>query len=156
MSKLGITTLSTFVLVLSGFSANSQEAKQSAVLPVSEAQRVTQLCSRSGPSKIDGSWTPSKADVEKLELHLSQISKLRSNGGIRGEQVHHPERYYRQYVGVVVGGRKVIYVNAICQSRPPASWQERLADVCDGGCNWGVEYDVSTDKFSDLQMNGVG
>jgi hypothetical protein len=144
------------LLAIFGIIANSQEAKKSAVLPDNQSSRVTQLCSRGGPSKIDGSWTPSKEDVEKLESDLARVAKLRSKGGIRGGQVKHPERYYRQYLGIIVGHRKLIYVNAICESEPPPSWREQLSDVCDGGCNWGVEYDVTTRTFSNLQMNGVG
>jgi hypothetical protein len=79
-----------------------------------------------------------------------------ARGGAEGVQVKHPERYYRQYLGIIVHGRKIIYINAFCE-KPLDFWQERFYEVCDGGgCFWGVEYDVDSGRFSNLQMNGVG
>ena len=68
--------------------------------------------------------------------------------------------------------KKIIYISAISRSEPergPCSnkdgiitdekcefWKHHAWIVCDGGTNWGVIYDVSTSKFSDLAVNGVG
>jgi hypothetical protein len=63
----------------------------------------------------------------------------------------------------VVGGRKLIYINAFC-SKPQdivvekgwSDWRKDPVEVCDGGdCFWGAVYDVLSGKFSDLQVNGV-
>jgi hypothetical protein len=91
-----------------------------------------------------------------MESHLSLISQLRSQSGIEGARIEHPERYYRQYVGIVIGKRRLIYINAFCVEKPPSYWLERLVDVCDGGCSWGVIYDIEGGEFSDLAMNGIG
>jgi len=90
-----------------------------------------------------------------MESRLSRISRLRTRSGIVGTRIGHPNRYYRQYLGIIIKNRKFIYINGLCEDKPPESWREMLNDVCDGGCNWGVVYDVATGKFSHLEMNGV-
>ena len=58
-------------------------------------------------------------------------------------------------MGVVVSGRKLIYVNGICV-KPPSYWTLKQEDVCDGvACFWGVLYDPATREFSPFEMNGV-
>jgi hypothetical protein len=89
-----------------------------------------------------------------METQLSRISRLRSKFGVIGAHIERPERYYRQYVGIVVAKRKLIYINAFCDDNPLPIWRERIVDVCDGGCSWGVVYDVEKETFSDLKMNG--
>jgi hypothetical protein len=90
-----------------------------------------------------------------MESRLSRVSRLGSKSGIIGEQIEHPEKYYRQYVGIVVKDRRLIYINAFCDEQPPSGWRERVVDVCDGGCSWGAVYDVTTGDFADLEMNGI-
>lgn len=154
MEYISSIVLITALLVTSF--AQGQARAKSVLLPSSEAQNVTKLCSRGGPAKVKGSWEPMKAELDALESRLPRIAKLRSIGGLDGIQIKHPNHYYRQYVAIIVEGRKLIYINGICQDEPPSNWHERLSDVCDGGCNWGVVYDPSTGQFSDLQTNGVG
>jgi len=133
-----------------------QDNIRSVILPEKAAQQISQLCSREGPPKFDSAWTPTDDDIRKMESQLLRISRLRSKGGIVGESIERPERYYRQYVGIVVAKRKLIYINAFCDEKPPSIWKERIVDVCDGGCSWGVVYDVEKGTFSDLEMNGIG
>jgi len=90
-----------------------------------------------------------------MESRFTRISRLRSKSGIMHARVEHPARYYRQYVGIIVGKRKLIYVNAFCDDKPPSYWRERAVNVCDGGCSWGVVYDIVTGEFSELELNGV-
>lgn len=149
-----LTSVVLIVVVLS-MTAPGQEERESVLLPPSEANSVTRLCSRGGPGKVDGSWQPTKAELEVMESRLPQISRLKSGGGLVGLRIRHPNHYYRQYVAIVVGGRNFIYINGICQEKLPSNWHEHLVDVCDGGCNWGVLYDPASGKFSDLQTNGI-
>jgi hypothetical protein len=125
------------------------------LLPETEAERARQLCSRPGPPKFQGTWKPTDTDIQTMESRLSRISRLRTQSGIVGEQIEHPERYHRQYLGIVIDNRKFIFINAFCDSKPDDSWREMLVDICDGGCSWGVVYDVAAGKFSHLEMNGV-
>jgi len=132
-----------------------QDKTRSVILPEKAAQQISQLCSREGPPKFDSAWTPTDDDIRKMESQLSRISRLRSKGGIEGARIERPERYYRQYVGIVVAKRKLIYINAFCDEKPPSVWKESIVDVCDGGCSWGVVYDIEKGTFSDLEVNGI-
>ena len=128
-------TIFVFLVILSG---NLQAKQQKwVVLPPTQAEVVARLCSRSALPKVDGSWEPTTADVTAMEKRLSEIPKLQSKAADSGVPVKDPRRYYRQYVGVVVAGRKLIYINAFCES-PPSHWQQKLVDDCDGGCNSGA------------------
>lgn len=138
------------------------EGTRSTVLPESAAQLLAHPCSRSGPPRFEKSWRPTRADIQALESRLDRISLLRSAGLIRGEQIENPSRYYRQYVGLVVGGRKLIYLNAFCKKpedvvvRQGGDWRQNPIDVCDGGdCFWSAVYDPNSGEFSDLQVNGI-
>lgn len=91
------------------------EGKRSTVLPESAARLLAHPCSRSGPPRFEKTWRPTGADVQELESRLDRISLLRSTGLIRGRQIENPSRYYRQYVGIVIGDRKLIYLNAFCE-----------------------------------------
>ena len=138
---------------------NAQSADMSVVLPRGQARRVTRLCSRRGPFKVDSSWTPASSDIAKLEANLANITSLHSEAGevgdLAGQQIEKPERYYRQYVGIVVNGKKLIYVNAACHPRASDGWRTQFLDGCGGGsCYWGVEYDPRAGRFSNLHVNG--
>ena len=130
----------------------AQGKKPYALLPVSSAHNVSHLCSREGISNT-GSWYPNAGQIGLLEFRLVSVSRLRINGETRNGQVLHPDAYYRQYIPVVVGSKKRIYVNAFSQ-KPPASWRTRLVDICDtGATEWGVLYDSAAGEFSDLRTN---
>ena len=125
------------------------------LLPESEIVGISRLCSRKGP-KVDGSWKPTTADIAMLESHLSRISLLKSRGVLNGINITHPGDCYRQYVPIIVAGRKLIYVNAFCNIVLP-EWRKQFIDICDGGESaWGVLYDPATGEFSELATNGVG
>ena len=124
------------------------------VLLPQNGKSVLQLCSRRGP-KVDGSWKATEQDIALLESNLAHISSLRSAGSLKGARIAHPENCYRQYIPVMVAGRKLIYVNALCDIEVPG-WRTHFVTICDGGESaWGVLYDPTTREFSDLEVNGV-
>ncbi len=101
------------------------------------------------------SWTPSQTDIEGLESKLSQISELKirswESTSIR---IEHPEKYFRQYVGVKHHGKREIYINAFDDDPPPPGWRTRLYVVVDGDIGyWHAFYDPDTKTFSDLTIN---
>ena len=143
------------VTLLFAGALSAQEKRPSVVLPPSGAQAVNRLCSRSGPGRIDSGWVPEARDVEKLEARLGEV-KLESSGSAR-TTIPNPFSFYRQYVGIVVNGRRLIYINAFARDLVSQTWKTRLVDVCDGGpAFWGVLFDPVASKFFDLQTNGVG
>ena len=114
-----------------------QKKGRSAVLPESAADQIKRLCSRPGPPSFEGTWVPKDDDIRLMEKRLNRISRLRSRSGMLGVRIEHPDRYHRQYIGIIVDKRKYIFINAFCDDKPPSQWQEFVIDVCDGGCSWG-------------------
>lgn len=119
-----------------------------------------QLCSRPGPPRFDGTWTPTDADIRALESHLSKISELHTKTFRSGRQIQHPEEYYRQYFGIRVGKKNLIYINAFDDSLTSLDekilqmWRTTPIIGCDGGKSfWGAVYDPASGTFSDLEIN---
>ncbi|HEX7294400.1 MAG TPA: hypothetical protein VF251_01525 [Pyrinomonadaceae bacterium] len=91
-----------------------------------------------------------------MEARFSEINKLTvEECCVIGYRVEHPEEYYMQYVGIIVDGKKLIYINAFGATEPSDSWKEKAVVICDGGTAWGVLYDPQTKKFSKLAVNGI-
>ena len=70
------------------------------------------------------------------------------------------QQYYRQYVGVIAGGKKLIYLNAFISGglavNPNKDWKTTAIIVCDGGDGfWGVEFDPADNAFHHYASNGV-
>lgn len=117
--------------------------------PVIAAQ-VLDTCSRSSPGReagaVTGYWAPSRQQVEQLEAQLPRLEA----------QVPNAADFDRQYVGIEMGGRRVIYLNAF--HLPDGADIDPSRDairVCDGGAQfWGAVFDPATGTFSDVQFNG--
>ncbi len=117
--------------------------------PVIAAQ-VLDTCSRSSPGReagaVTGYWAPSRQQVEQLEAQLPRLEA----------QVPNAADFDRQYVGIEMGGRQVIYLNAF--HLPDGADIDPSRDairVCDGGAQfWGAVFDPATGAFSDVQFNG--
>ena len=140
---------------LASCASGRSPAGRSVVLPASDYARVLMLCSREGPRGVEGSWEVSAGVVLDLERDLPKLARLRSSACcLWGGRVRDPGSYYRQYVGIVVGSRRLVYVNAF-RSLPGPSWRSEPVGGCDGGeGHWGVVYDPATRRFSDLAFNG--
>jgi hypothetical protein len=148
---LRIVAIAMLLILSAGMSA--QEKKPYAVLLGGAAHHISRLCSREGISGVGGSWVPGTDLIAELESRLTSVSRLRSKGELKDVQILHPGGYYRQYIPVVVGSRKLIYLNAF-SDKPPGSWRTRIVDVCDSGATeWGVLYDPTSGEFSDLRTN---
>ena len=123
-------------LFLTTSTSHAQAIRPSVLLPRAEARSITRLCSREAPTKVDGSWEPTKADLEALESRIPEIASL---SGWRARKMGDPRSFYRQYVAINVQGRRLIYINALCFEKAPSYWREQLVNPCDGGqCFWGA------------------
>lgn len=117
--------------------------------PVVAAQ-VLDTCSRSSPGRepgrVTGYWAPSRQQVEQLEAQLPWLEA----------QVPKAADFDRQYVGIEMDGRQLIYLNAF--HLPDDADIDPARDairVCDGGAQfWGAVFDPASGRFSDVQFNG--
>ncbi len=149
-----VVFVASLVLALCGFVL--AQRKKSVLLPSSEAKTLANQCSRPSPPGFTETWEPTGADIKRMESRLSQIADLRAKCCMEGAQIENPSHFYMQYVGIVVKCKRLIYINAFADDKPPEFWRERAVMVCDGGTDWGVLYDPEKGKFFDLAVNGVG
>ena len=102
-------------------------------------------------------WEPTVADMNDAEGNLSQIAILPAEDGNPQSRIDDPHQYFRQYLAVVANGKKTLFLNAFCTDEGHSNdWRKHLIFVYDGGkCFWHAVYDQATQKFSELQVNGV-
>ncbi len=137
---------------------------RSAVLPQGMAAEVLRQCSRPAPS-FEATWQIAADDVDQLERDLPRLNGMKARGCcIAGAAIENVDQYFRQYAGIVVGGRRYIYINAFpvdtFDDWPPQvpipDWKQEPFQACDGGfAYWGVLYDPVTRRFSELAFNGI-
>lgn len=146
-----LRALSLLIALVSGTSI----AAESVVLSPEHIGIAKQQCSRPVPKGIEGAWMPSAAEAAAVDAALLPIERFEAVTIVRPYPVIDPYSYARQYVGVIIHGRRLIYINAF-----PASWikqqyRNKPFMACDGGTMfWGALYDPQTHQFSDIAANG--
>ena len=123
------------------------------------ASELTSQCSRYAPENFEGTWEPSDVDIQELEKRFALIEDMQAEKCCAlGATVSDVHAYYRQYVGIIVNGRKLIYINAIRRgAEHDFDWRAKPLIACDGGfAFWGALYDPEDSRFLDLAFNGIG
>jgi hypothetical protein len=119
-------------------------------------ERAEELGIASWLVENDGFWTPSADDILNLEEKIAEYLSQNSSQFYRQPPVWEQlDEYQRQYIGLERGDRQIIYGNYFCNSGS-VNWREKLVVVDDGGdCFFQVEYDVESEVFIKLLVNGV-
>jgi hypothetical protein len=95
-------------------------------------------------------FEPSEADVTAFEVHLAAFLRASKDKHARAV-ASKLAGYRRQFVGVVVGGRRLIFGNFFCRETPATE----PVDVDDGGdCYFELFYDPTSHEFSRLYIHG--
>jgi hypothetical protein len=118
------------------------------------ALELTEQCSRVSPGPVENTWTPSAADIDAMEPAL--LERVRQELATAGAQ-EDAATYVRQYGGLVIGGKRVIYTHGFIEriDDPDEGWRTHARIICDGGpITFGVEYDLATRAFSNFAFNG--
>jgi hypothetical protein len=104
--------------------------------------------------KITGYWVPSARDIDDLEKQLvTYMTGLSHAETLRPP----PESYDRQYIGIYVKGKKLIYGNYFPPSFSKYDPQGKPIDVCDGGPrHWGIVFHPKTNTFTNLSFSSLG
>ena len=132
----------------------SGQTERSVLLPAHELKAVSDRYSLVRSEKYDGTWEPTKADLDGLDKSISQVSGMKIVGWPSSVHIEHPEKYYRQYLAVLVAGKKMIFVNAFSYVEEFPHWRDRLVLVEDGDLGfWQALYDPETMQFSNLRIN---
>ena len=103
----------------------------------------------------DGFWTPSSEDIWRLEDQIAEYLSQNADAFYRQPPVwQRLDEYQRQYIGLERGGRRLIYGNFFCNNMD-LNWLQDLVVVEDGGeCYFQVEYDLESEVFTMLMVNG--
>jgi hypothetical protein len=123
------------------------------ILPGDVGQSLLRQCSRGTPANVSQFWNPSSEQIRKLEFLLPRYVR---HGAGRKPGIPDNVEYHRQYVGIIVDGKRLIYGNFY-----PASVSDYFDEkstpvvVCDGGASfWGIVFEPESSVFLDLQVNG--
>ena len=123
-----------------------------AVLGADQAELVEEQCSRPNPPRYDSTWQPGPEDIKRLEQDLPSLDALAPGNTPR---LGDAAAYDRQYFGIQVKGRRLIYVNAFLETMANKDWKQYAIVICDGGSRaWGALYDPDSRDFSDFSFNG--
>jgi hypothetical protein len=118
------------------------------------ALELTEQCSRISPGPVESTWTPSDADIRAMEPALLERVRQELTAANTEEDA---ATYVRQYGGLVIGGKRVIYTHGFIQriDDPEEGWRTHARIICDGGpITFGVEYDPATRTFANFAFNG--
>lgn len=103
----------------------------------------------------DGAFTPDAATIARLEARLSNFLAQNQNqfNAHKPPIVERLAQYKFQYWGEIQNDKRVIVVNAFCAHFE--NWKTQRVLVLDGGdCFFGLGYDMETDSFFGLTVNG--
>lgn len=119
----------------------------------------THLFSTGALKPVAHYWRPDQGQLDELEIYLTEISLMHPRYWDWSPTVQDPSSYNLQFLGVELGGKKQILVNAACHldddDEDATQWNSRLYIVSDGFiCYWHAFYTPDTQSFSDLTING--
>jgi hypothetical protein len=125
------------------------------VIPEGRAEEMSLGTWLSPNADIEGYWTPTEEDVLLVEEKLPSFLQENSNSFRRQPPVWEQlDSYKRQYAGLVLNRRKIIYGNFFC-SDTGRDWKKEWIFVLDGGdCFFQIQFDIASGTFSGLMVNG--
>jgi hypothetical protein len=126
------------------------------VMPPSKTAALLRQCSRQTPPPGSAGWMPRMADIVALERSLPKALHAQSPDKNQN-WLSAPAGWRRQYVGMIRGGKRLIYGNFFPKRTDEGNgWRSVPMIICDGGpVFFGVEFDVQTQRFTHLAFNGM-
>jgi hypothetical protein len=121
----------------------------------------------------EGFWTPSPQEVELVETRLkealqkavkdpaqlNEYAKTSDSQKYLSQQIaqilSHYGEYRRQYIGLVIHGKRHIYVNSFSSRDSASDYTKQFVMVLDGGFwFWQILYSMDDGTFLNLSING--
>ena len=136
---------------------DSYKPPNAVVLSASHGEDLMKQCSRPSP-EAKKFWDITKTDSDVLEEYFNKLLAMKSK---EGNRITNLRNYAYQYLGITIGNKKYIYINAfqLKADKSPdevyPSWKTSPVKPCDGGTMfWGALFDMQTKEFSQLAFNG--
>ena len=150
----GRTIRTLIILCLFGCSS-APSSDLWAVFPERSAEQLGLGTWAAPEADLDGYWSPSEEDILNLEGKLDSFLRENADQFKRQPPVWEQlDQYKRQYVGVVVNGKQIIHGNFFCNDAG-MDWKKDWVFVMDGGdCFFQLQYDVESETFLNLSVNG--
>ena len=120
------------------------------IIPAGDAARFYEASA--GIGAAESYFTPTVADIDAMTARLR--AQLASPGP---QPITRPfDAFHFHHIGVVRGGRRLIFTNAFCNTYGDR-WLREPISVDDGGdCYFDLKYDIETGSLLELHVNGVG
>ncbi len=156
------------LLAYSTLAAFSQDTSHPAIrhyiMDTAAGKALIRPCSRSAPPAVQGFYVPSPETVQEMEEVFNRLQDLVArNCCVMGDKLGDIHTYDLQYLGVLIQGKRFIYINAFPKTLAKELLQSHLDPhttpvvACDGGAGfWGALFEVETKQFSELAFNGIG
>jgi hypothetical protein len=140
---------------LAAYGANTMVSPQSVILAAEFGPVLVKSCWGESPiaGDITGYWSPTISDAGQMEQALPAY--------LEHSEVHRPfSDYYRQYVGIIANGKRLVFVSAFAKDHAEdwardQGWLRKPIIVCGGSTDfWRVAFDPETKQFSHWDVNG--
>ena len=143
----------TFLLLLFPMLSFGIEIK---VINNKDGKLSTGQCSRSSPQEIESYWQIDSESLLLLKQNMHKVNTVKSRACCNNTKIENHDNYNYQATGIVINGKKVIYINAFHKSTNSHFFdRDDLITVCDGGNYfWGVEFHMQEKVFKNLAVNG--
>jgi hypothetical protein len=144
-------------------------AEMGSVLSQSAVPGLLADCSQGEPKGIEY-WAPTREDLDALERGLQPVLQEAIRRASPGDGAPlKAEDYYRQYVGIIRNGKRLIHVSGFHRdyarsvagihsqgaSGDTLRWRTVPISACDGGTMFfSVEYDPRKHSFTRVRFNG--
>lgn len=147
--------LATLLAGCNGAGATATANDLWVIFPESRAKEMRIGTWLSSGADFGGYWTPTEEDVLNLEGQLRAFLSQNFESFNRQPPVWEQlDNYKRQYAGVTIKGRKVIYGNFFCTDSE-MNWTSEWIFILDGGdCYFQLQFDVESGTFTELTVNG--
>jgi hypothetical protein len=146
-----------WAVVLGPFAKACRSARDWTILPAQEAMALREPCSRAFPEGMSAYWKPSRRDVEEAEQALPAAIQSALSRASREERapLSASPRYYRQYVGFVRGGHRVLYLSAFEHEHFEDDYRRHWLRTCDAWLSaFGAVYDLEKREFDWFSFDG--
>ena len=147
-----------FLSLFAAYAGTTTLSTQSVILPADFGPQLVHGCGvtfAKYEGDVTGYWSPGVDDAKQMERALPAYLKQ--------TEVHRPfTDYYRQYVGIVAGGMRLVFVSAFASPSGvrekdfiPADWRDTPVTICGGSTDaWRVAFDPQRKQFSHWSVNG--
>jgi hypothetical protein len=164
VGQLGLVALAS-VASCSGGEVGPFPPGSSTILMPGQAAHLTRPCDHPTSPGLVGTWLPSQTDIRDLEHQLDNLIEHALGYRIPPAQIPIPADYYRQYVGVTIEGRRVIYVSGFhktfFQLEPHLAadssfWRSHAMPLCYVWIHhFRAEFDPNERRFRNMAFDGV-